>query len=127
MGGGVPQRLAAAVAAAWADSKDIPPALHVALFGCVTSALRQWLGDRTIDLELQVIDPEQRPSLQRTAPTQVRAELPVAWISNVWGRDFAIVAGQFCLEATAAGPAEWDLTTVDRELTRTQTLGPSFG
>ena len=119
LGGGLPDRLAATVAAEWAqrlEQEDAAvasalPQLHAALYGRATAALRGWLRE---DVELDLHLFRGKPSLGR-ADGVIRAELPFAWLVEVWARGLSVVFGRFCLAAANDGD-RWTLTTVGPEL-----------
>ena len=121
LGGGLPARLAATVAAAWAarlEGLDRPdtagPAvarLHAALAGRATAALRTWLGDPALPVDVRMTDGSAEPLLARVGDG-LRAELPFGWLSRVWARDLAVVAGRFCLAAEVSA-GRWRLSVLD--------------
>jgi len=125
LGGGVAQRLIATVAASWArrlrtgatEMVGAAPRLRAALYSRLQATLRAWQGDPNLSLTLEMIDEDQPRALSRGGG-RVRAELPFAWLAEVWTRDLQIVDGRFTLAAEAGeGEGEgWELTTVGREL-----------
>jgi hypothetical protein len=127
LGGGLPDRLAATVAAAWAQRLEQNdeavagafPQLHAALYGRATAALQTWLRE-AVELDLHVAGPGGEPSLSRS-DGRIRAELPFAWLVEVWARDLSVVFGRFCLAATREG-SRWTLTTVGPELGETRPI-----
>lgn len=117
LGGGMGDRLAATVVAHWADrieQGDIPasdePALHAALTGRVWVAVRAWLGDPSVDVEVRMISPDQLPSATRSESGWVLA-LPFRWLSRVWAPSLAVTAGRLVLAASRDGHV-LTLTTV---------------
>jgi hypothetical protein len=120
VGGGLPDRLAATVAAAWSerlargvDAADARPQLQAALFGRVSAALRTWPGAPQFRVEVTMADER---SAELGDDGVARVSLPFSWLADVWARDLAIVTGRFCLAATFAD-GRWELTTI----------GPDFG
>jgi hypothetical protein len=113
LGGRLPDRLAATVAAAWAGRVDdaARPRLHAALWGRATLALRGWLADPALEPDLELIGEDDAPSV-----TRERIALPFGWLVRVWGRGLMTIAGRFCLAADAD----------DHGLTLL-TVGPDFG
>ena len=113
LGGGLADRLAATVAAAWASRADEAgrPHLHAALWGRSALALRGWLADPALEPDLELIGEDDPPSL-----TSERIALPFGWLVRVWGRGLTTIAGRFCLDAEA-----------DERGLSLLTVGPDFG
>ncbi|MHB1875584.1 MAG: hypothetical protein ACYCPF_12090, partial [Streptosporangiaceae bacterium] len=126
--GGLPARLAATVAAAWTARLERPDAtagpatarLDAALAGRVTAALRTWLGAPALPVDVRMIDGSAEPLLAG-AGDGLRAELPFGWLSRVWARDLAVVAGRFCLAAEVTA-GRWRLSVLDPDLGPPQRL-----
>jgi hypothetical protein len=130
LGGGLPLRLQATVAAAWARRlatghralADTRAQLHAALYGRVLLTLRTWLGEPELAIELALGEPDGPRTLTRTGDG-IAVRLPFAWLVEVWAREVAIVAGRLCL---AAAPDEarggWRLTTLAPDLATLETL-----
>jgi hypothetical protein len=114
LGGGLPERLVASVAAA----AEAGPRLHAALYGCALAALRSWLGRPDLELELRVVDPDAPPRLTRRDDDALVAELPFSWLGDVSARGLSTVMGRFCLGVTPPPSAggRWELTTVGADL-----------
>jgi len=132
VGGGLGDRLAATVAAAWArrfragtarvTGPRAPRAqLEAALHGRVLAALRTWLGEAELDAGVTMIPGTQPPSLERVGG-RVEARLPFSWLVDVWARGLATVAGRFCLAAETGDGRTWRLTTVAPDLGATGVL-----
>jgi hypothetical protein len=119
LGSGLPDRLAAGVATAWARRRDesARPALQAALYGRVLAALRGWLAEPAADVELRLGD---TPRLTR-AGDALEAELPLTWLADVWAPGLAVVAGRFVLAADEDERGV-TLTTVGPELGESQRL-----
>jgi hypothetical protein len=126
LGAGFGERLVATVAAEWAtrlregrpEIADALPRLHAALYGRVSAALRGWLGEPRLSLELEMTGEEHPRSLARV-DRAVHAQLPFAWLLDVWSRDLTSVLGRFCLDAApgkSADGAGWQLATVAPDL-----------
>jgi hypothetical protein len=128
LGGGFGERLVATVAAAWAqrlheggpELDEALPRLRAALYGRVLAALRGWLGDPGLSLELRMADPDGPRTVARRDQV-VHATLPFAWLVEVWARDLETVHGRFCLSAKSSngdGDA-WQLATIAPDLSTT--------
>jgi hypothetical protein len=123
LGGGLPDRLVASVAAAWAERLADPgsavngalPALHASMHGRLAAAVRSWLGRADAAVELELVDARQTPVLRESAGV-IRAELPFGWLPEVWSRGVGTVMGRFCLAARTDDGRAWTLTTVGPEL-----------
>jgi hypothetical protein len=125
LGGGVQDRLVATVADAWArrletGGVDVPVSaaratLHASMQGRLAAVLRPWLGRADIELELELIEAGGTPILTERVGV-VRAELPFAWLAEVWSRGLATVMGRFCLAASTEDGSAWRLTTVGPDL-----------
>jgi hypothetical protein len=123
LGGGVPERLVASVAAAWRQRLTQPdravararPQLDAALHGRLFAAMRSWLGGRVVRSELAVIREDDEPRLV-SEPGLIRAEVPFGWLVDVWAKDLATIWGRFCLAATTDDGSTWRLTTVAPDL-----------
>jgi hypothetical protein len=124
LGSGLPHRLVATVAATWAArleqgddrAQAAMPALHAALYGRAVAAARVWLDDADLDADATMCPPDAQATATRELG-RVRLALPFSWLTDVWARGLATVAGRFCLAATLAGPDRWTLSTI----------GPDFG
>jgi hypothetical protein len=128
--GGLPARLQASVAAAWAgrlgagdeQERGSRPQLEAALYGRVAVAVRSWLGRGDLELDLVMTDAATPPVVTWSGRDRLRAELPFAWLVDVWSRGLSSVMGRFCLGASSADGIEWTLSTVGPELGETETL-----
>jgi hypothetical protein len=120
LGGLMQDRLTATVAAAWRDrlrdglAQRERAALHAALYGRATAALRRWTRRPDLEVELAMIGEDQPPTLT-CGSDGITAELPFSWVVEVWARGLTIVWGRFCLGAMPA-EAGWVLSTVSPEL-----------
>jgi hypothetical protein len=96
-------RMAASVTAVLLQDGEDPdgpaarPALEASLFGRASCALRAWLGDPELDVELEVVEPGAAAGLEGGTSGPIRVRLPLAWVMTVWGRDLTVVAGRFCV------------------------------
>ena len=123
LGAGFGERLVATVAAEWTkrlrdggpEVAEALPRLQAALYGRVFAALRGWLGDPQLSLELEMIGDRQQRSLTRVERA-IHAQLPFAWLLDVWSRDLTTVQGRFCLYAEARTSEQWELATVAPDL-----------
>lgn len=102
LGGGLPDRLVATVLATWCErveSHDLGnhgAQLVSALFGRVTLALRNWLGDPNLPIDLEMIGPSETPSLSRNGDS-MEIRLPFRWLLDVWAGGLTVVLGRFSL------------------------------
>jgi hypothetical protein len=123
LGGGLPDRLVATVAAAWAQRlaggeaavNGARPTLHASMHGRLSPAVRTWLGRADAEVRLELIDAGEEPALIESAGV-IRAELPFDWLPEVWARGVAVVMGRFCLAARTEDGRAWTLTTVGPDL-----------
>jgi hypothetical protein len=123
LGGGVQDRLVATVAGAWAQRWEhgdpavsaTRPMLHASMHGRLCAVMRTWLGRVDIEVELDLIDAREAPTLTEIGGV-IRAELPFAWLGDVWSRGLATVMGRLCLAASTADGRTWALTTVGPDL-----------
>jgi hypothetical protein len=123
LGGGVPDRLVATVAAAWAQQledgygtvKGARAALHASMQGRLAAVLRAWLGRADLEVELELIDAGHVATLSERGGT-IAAELPFAWLAEVWSRGLATIMGRFCLAAETEDGRTWRLTTLGPDL-----------
>jgi hypothetical protein len=121
LGADIGERLIATVAAHWAERLRTDPAgavgarprLRAALYGALLTTLRAWLGEPALSLTLELVDEDQPRSLSRVA-SRVRAQLPFAWLSEIWVRDLGLVADRFSLAANAVAGDGWELLSVAR-------------
>lgn len=123
LGGGLPDRLVASVAAIWTQriaSRErgvarVRPALQAALYGRLLAALDAWLGASGQGLRLRMIGERGRPRLE-AGDSAVIAELPFGWLPEVWCRGLATIGGRFCLSADTDDSRTWRLLTVGPDL-----------
>lgn len=124
LGGAVPHRLVATVAARWTarvatlDLETSPEraALTAALYGRALCALRAWIGEPRLGLELELIRPGESPAISRVDQT-VHASLPLEWIIDVWAHDLASILGRFALGVLSRDDDQVTLLTVGSALT----------
>lgn len=122
LGGSLPDRLAATVAANWSTrlgqpdevTKRAHAKLHAALYGRATASLRAWLGEQALPVDLEMIDGRRQPRLSQHE-AGISAELPFGWLVDVWAKGLAVTAGRFCLAAARIGD-HWTLSTVAPDL-----------
>jgi hypothetical protein len=123
LGGDIGERLVATVAARWTErlrsdpggAAGARPRLRTALYGPVLTTLRGWLGEPGLSLTLEMVDEPAPRALSRVGG-RVRAQLPFAWLSEIWVRDLELVDDRFCLAADAADGGGWELLSVARDL-----------
>jgi hypothetical protein len=122
LGGGLPDRLVATVAAHWRrqllagadDVAGVRAQLSAALYGRVLASLRPWRGsDGGLDLRMV---PEGAEPVARERDGAAQLELPFGWIGEVWARGLAIVWGRFCVSARSDDGLRWALATVGPDL-----------
>ncbi len=129
LGGGIPDRLLATVAATWSRrsqaggpaASKARPQLHAALQGRVYAALRSWLSESNLAAELVMVGAGEQRSLTRIEAT-VHAELPFDWLLDVWAKGLATIYGRFCLAADTTDGRQWRLSTVAPSLDATEQL-----
>jgi hypothetical protein len=123
LGGGLPERLVATVAAAWKErlqQSRRPPArsraqLQAALHGRVFAVMRSWLGASGPESQLKMIGENRKPKLI-SEDGYVCAELPFGWLLDVWAPGLATIWGRFCLSAATDDGRTWRLATVGPDL-----------
>jgi hypothetical protein len=122
-GGRLPDRLQATTAAIWARRlrtghaalETVRPQLEAALYGRVLRALRAWLGDPRLAVELTMIEPTEQRSIVRTGPG-LGVSLPFSWLSEVWMRGLAVTLDRLCIAAESNDGATWTLLTLGPDL-----------
>jgi hypothetical protein len=127
--GGIQDRLQATVAAAWARRirtghtrlARSHAQLHAALHGRVLAAVSSWQGAPGIAVELTMVAPDAPRSLAR-GEHGIKAELPFAWLVEVWAKGLATIYGRFCLGAATTDGRRWTLTTVGPDLGEPETV-----
>lgn len=125
LGRSVTVRLVASVTAVlleqMATNGPYSPRLHavleVSLYGRALCTLRSWLGVPNMQLDLGVIEPEETPVVEEVNDYTIGLGLPLQWVSEVWGRDLAVVAGRFSLAVVESTDPRTTL----------RTLGPDLG
>ncbi len=123
LGPGMFERLVATVAAEWSMRLLTPdegterarPSLHAGLAGRATLAVRSWLGVADLEVDVDLVGPSDRPTLNRTEGG-IHADLPFAWVAEVWARGLSVSWGRFCLGARSTGAGHWELDTLDHGL-----------
>jgi len=124
LGGGLPERLVAGVAAAWSARLARGEAigagdraqLAAALYGRVAAAITAWLGEPGADVEVRMIGEGEPARLESGDGGVVLAALPVSWLVDVWASGLATVWNRFCLSAASMDGSRWTLSTVTRDL-----------
>jgi hypothetical protein len=126
LGGSLPERLAATVAAEWtaraSEAAAARAQLEAALYGRVTAAVRSWLGEPGLEIELRMVDEDEPRALTRDEDGRLLVKLPFAWLIEVFARGLAITWGRFCLAAASTDGQSWTLTTLTPELAPAQTI-----
>jgi hypothetical protein len=101
------------------EGDSVRPALEASLFGRASSVLRIWLGDPNLEIVLDVIEPNEQAGVAAEEDHTMRVALPLQWVSEVWGRDLAVVGGRFALALVQARENRTTLATVGSD------FGPS--
>jgi hypothetical protein len=99
--------------------RRLRPQLHAALYGRTRAAIRNWLGEATPRLELEMIPPRHRPSIVEDKGV-LRVRLPFRWILDVAARELSTVFGRFCLSAATDNGVDWKLVTIGPDLAAPQ-------
>jgi hypothetical protein len=121
LGGAIGERLVATVAAHWTErlrtdgAAGARPRLRTALHARLLGALRRWLDEPELTIALEQIDEHEPRSLTRVGD-RVIAQLPFAWVAEVWAKGLQVVDDRFCLAADAVDGRGWELLAVTREL-----------
>jgi hypothetical protein len=123
LGGKLPDRLVATVAAAWKQRLQEGgrrPAgssayLQAALYGRVVASIRGWLGASAPKSEVVMVSEQREPKLIAKDDC-VRVELPFSWLVDVWAQGLATIWDRFCLAARTDDGCTWRLTTVGTDL-----------
>jgi hypothetical protein len=129
LGGGLPERLVGQVLDTWAirlaegdeTVERARPRLQAALYGRFVAAVRTWLGDSELRVELSLVPPGAASVVERVGD-RVRAELPFNWLTEVWLPGFAVVADRLCISVRQPGPQHFELTTLGRDLIEQATI-----
>jgi hypothetical protein len=108
LGGGLPERLIAEVAAHWSGrlaAGDVTdgelPSLTAALYGRLAATLDSWLAPDD-SIELTMTDPAESPSFNRH-DERLEIRVPFHWISRVWATGTALTTGRLVLDARIEG------------------------
>lgn len=129
LGGGLPDRLQANSAATWArrvhsghaNLESTLPQLHAALYGRTLTAVRTWLGEPRLAIDLTMTKPDDTRALVRGADG-ISVSLPFSWLTDVWARGLAITFGRLCLAAETADGTHWNLRTIGADLGETEQI-----
>lgn len=97
------------------------PALAAALAGRATLALRAWLGQRYLDVTVEMAFADAPAELSRE-PKGVRVRLPFRWLSEVWALGAVVLLGRFVLERLESGPDLERFVTVGSDLAELRQL-----
>jgi len=124
LGGGLGDRLVATVAAHFRERVDearVP--LHATLYGRLLAGAILWLAEPELELQLELVADDAPRRIVR-ADDGVRAELPYAWLPDVWTRDLGVVAGRLVLDAVSEDDGRrWRLAAVGPDLGGLETVG----
>jgi hypothetical protein len=88
------------------------PSLEVSLFGRASCALRSWLGDPTVEVDLEVVGANEEVHLTESGDHAARLALPLRWVVDVWGRELCVLAGRFSLGVLESTGQQTTLLTV---------------
>jgi len=128
LGGGLPRRLLATVAANWRERLLAPDGaedeelsgvrarLEAALYGRALASLATWLEVNELELDFEPLPEDERPALSADPTGRLRARLPFGWMVDVWGRGLETIWGRFCLSAATSDGVHWELLTVGPDL-----------
>ena len=75
------------------------PQLQAALYGRLLLAIRLWLGEPRLSIDLTMVDAGDERIVERTTDA-VAVTLPFAWLTEVWARGLTSIFGRLCLGAT---------------------------
>lgn len=117
LGGALPERLVGSVIDRLSATAPADVRLHAALHGRASAAVRGWLGDGLRPVDVRVVDAAAERRISEGDDGEIRLELPIAWLADVFARGLAVVAGYLCLAASNPG---------DRPLVL-QVVGPDLG
>jgi hypothetical protein len=125
LGGGLPERLVATVAASrlGEHAPKERARLHAALYGRATAALRDWLAEPGLPVELAM---EDGPRVVRDGD-RLEATLPFSWLVDVWAKGLEVNWGRFCLAAETEDGRRFTLTTVAPDLGEPQRVVLELG
>ncbi len=120
---GLSDRLQATVVAAWVGRLEVGdaradanlPGLTAALYGRLLRPLQEWWGDRSTPVEVGLSRPGEAPSVVR-ADGILKAQLPLRWLLDVWGRGMAVVLDRFVVEVLDESEDTCRLAVVNRDL-----------
>jgi hypothetical protein len=123
LGGGLPERLAASVMAAWRERlaqrqrtvARVRPQLQAALHGRALAAAAAWLGAAGLETDVEMVGEGSEPSLS-SENGMVLVRLPFGWLIDVWTKGLATIFGCFCLSAGSDDGRKWRLTAVGPDL-----------
>jgi hypothetical protein len=120
----VAMRLAATVTAGLLDGNvaGVGAVLEASLFGRVANSLVTWLGDPGLRLTLEVVQPGEPEFVEEGPEGDLRVALPLRWVTEVWGRGLAIVAGRFALAVVEATAHRVELETISSDFGPPRTL-----
>lgn len=127
-------RLVATVVATWAERSEAGdercgPAratLVASLSGRATLALRRWLGDPDVEVDVAMVGPTDPPGVAREGD-RVVVRLPYHWLRDCWSPGLTVLFGRFCLGVAAAGERRHRVLAVGRELGAPETLTVTVG
>jgi len=120
---GLADRLQVTVIAAWvrrledgdARAKSNLPVLTAALYGRLLRPLQEWWGERSTPVEVRLSHPGEAALVVR-ADGVLKAQLPLRWLLDVWGRGMVVVLDRFVVELLNESDHSCQLAVVDREL-----------
>jgi hypothetical protein len=95
-----------------------PPAraaLAAALFGRATAAVRHWLGTPDGRTTVEMIAPDDEPSVAR-GHDGIHLRLPFSWLQDIWTAELPVVLGRFSIALVETSPGRRRVLTVDPAL-----------
>ena len=112
----VTSRLLERITAGDPEGALVRPALEASLFGRASNAIRTWSGDPSLDVAVDVVNLGEEEISSAGDGNAMRLALPLEWVSEVWGRDLAVIGGRFALALIEAAEGRTTLRTVGSDL-----------
>jgi hypothetical protein len=112
----VTARLINRTAADHPEEESVRPALEASVFGRAADVLRNWVGEPNLEIELDLVEPGGEALSFDEEHHTMRVALPLQWVSEVWGRDLALLGGFFALALVEAQESRTTLATIGSDL-----------
>jgi hypothetical protein len=103
------------------------PALEASVFGRAADVLRNWVGDPNLEIELDVVEPGAEALSFDEEHHTMQVALPLQWVSEVWGRDLALLGGFFALALVEVQESRTTLVTIGSDLGPARLLTVELG